>query len=105
MRKGLCLFIVLLFIFLCPAAHALPMLSIEADPGTYGAIPDGEKNDLVETLYGPGTTRVEGYYGSTIALTEAANLTLRSWDSRPVTKTISFSTARSFSARKTMAPI
>lgn len=73
MRKGFCLSIVVLLVFLWVPASALPLLSIEDDAGVYGVIPDNAENDLLDSVY--GSSERWGYFGSTVVLTGAANLT------------------------------
>jgi hypothetical protein len=57
-------------------AQAVPLLSITADFGAFGSIPGPglEPNDLLESIYGAGTTSRDGYYGASITLTEAATV-------------------------------
>ena len=65
--------LLLAFLLIVPAAHAVPMLSIEGNTGTFGSIPEGATNEILFDIY--GETSRDGYYGSTISLTEAARVT------------------------------
>ena len=68
----LILLVIATFFFSGATTHAV-LLSIDTDPGTYGAIPRGEANELLSLLYGTNTR--DGYFGSTVFLTEPASLT------------------------------
>ena len=74
-RRYLLVLYAFIFLFSGANAQATPLLSIENDPGTYGSIPDGAQNDVLESIYGIGTTSRGGYYGSTVTLTENALVT------------------------------
>ena len=43
--------------------------------GSAGSIPQGQPNDIVESIYGAGVTTRQGYYGSTIRLAEKTVVT------------------------------
>ena len=54
------------------SADAVPVLSLVA-PGPSETIPaGGEVNDLLESIYGLGTTTRDGYHGATVFLSEPA---------------------------------
>ncbi len=57
-------------------AQAVPFLAISGDPGVLGSIPGPglEVNDLLDDIYGAGTTSRDGYYGATITLSEPATI-------------------------------
>jgi len=56
------------------SADAVPVLSIVA-PGPSETIPaGGEVNDLLESIYGLGTTTRDGYHGATVFLSEPATV-------------------------------
>ena len=63
----LCLFLV------TTPVWAIPMLSL--DEGTFGSIPNGATNDILDDIYGSGVSTRDGYYGAQIRLTEKANVT------------------------------
>jgi hypothetical protein len=65
----------LILSFLGVNTQATPLFSIEDDPGTYGSIPNGAVNDVLSSIYGSGTTSRNGYYGSTVTLTESGSVT------------------------------
>ncbi len=66
---------VFILLFSVADAQATPLLSIVDDPGTYGSIPEGAQNDVLESIYGAGTTGRGGNYGSTVKLIENALVT------------------------------
>ncbi|CAB5109193.1 hypothetical protein D3OALGA1CA_1918 [Olavius algarvensis associated proteobacterium Delta 3] len=67
--------LLLAFLLIVPSAHAVPMLSIVDSPGTFGSIPGGATNDILDDIYGSGVTSRSGYFGSNISLTEDATVT------------------------------
>ena len=73
--RYLLILVISVLVFSGVNAQATPLLSIEDDPGTYGTVPGGAANDLLETIYGSGTASRGGYYGSTVKLTENALVT------------------------------
>jgi len=76
MKKDFLLIKIIFIIFIFAAsAQATPMLSIVDDPGSDGSIPVGASNELLSPIYGSGTTSRDGYYGSTVKLTESALVT------------------------------
>lgn len=63
----------LCILFASASVHAIPMF--ELDGGTFGSIPNGAVNDIIDDVYGAGVTSRDGYYGSQIEINEAANIT------------------------------
>jgi len=61
-----------LTIFLLEEQPHTALLSISDDPGSYGDIPNGATNELLQGIYGTSTRY--GYFGSTVYLTASANL-------------------------------
>jgi hypothetical protein len=58
---------------LAASAQAVPILSITG--GSAGTIPVGSAaNDLLDDIYGAGTTSRQGYFGGTISLSEPATV-------------------------------
>jgi len=73
-RIGLLLAIALVLCLSATSAQAT-LLSITDDFGSYETIPQNATNDLLVSIYGPGTTDRYGYFGSTVQLTAPAYLT------------------------------
>ena len=67
----LLLLVIVTLLFSVTTTHAV-LLSIDADSGTPGAIPGGAANELLKPIY--GTQIRDGYYGSTVSLTQSASL-------------------------------
>jgi hypothetical protein len=75
MKKGWLLLVIALVLCLSATSTQATLLSITDDPGTYGSIPTGATNDLLESIYSAGTSELDGYFGSTVKLTAPAYLT------------------------------
>jgi hypothetical protein len=75
MKRGGLLLVIALVLCLSATSAQATLLSITDDPGTYGSIPRGATNDLLESIYGAGTSELDGYFGSTVKLTAPAYLT------------------------------
>jgi len=71
MKKILLLAALTIFLLGGTTAQAA-LLSISDDPGSYGDIPNGATNELLQGIYGTSTRY--GYFGSTVYLTASANL-------------------------------
>jgi hypothetical protein len=74
MKKGWLLLVIALVLCLAATSAQATLLSIEANPGTGGFIPQGATNDLLDPIYGTVAAR-SGYFGSTVLLTAPAYLT------------------------------
>jgi hypothetical protein len=68
------LVVIAALVFSGGTAHGT-LISIEDEYGVAGTIPGGTAtNDMLESVYGSGTTVRGGYYGSTVALTADAQI-------------------------------
>jgi hypothetical protein len=73
MKQNILLLLVIATLFFSGTTTHAVSLSIDSDLSSLGTIPGGEANDLLALIYGTNTR--DGYYGSTVFLTEPAYLT------------------------------
>ncbi len=73
MKQSVLLLLIIVTLFFSGTTTHAVSLSIDTDFSTFGTIPGGEANELLSLLYGTNTR--DGYYGSTVFLTEPSQVT------------------------------